>query len=127
MVAAQIGKDVSTLADFTTVSCMASRDKNGCGVVCVSPLRTTPAQRLPLLATVLASGGMRMRSAGISKFATLAFMDKGAGEARTAYQIPASRASEIQAQMKAGQLSSTEFLAAAEKEFILIDIPRSAQ
>jgi len=121
-VAEQISKDINTLADFTSISCVVADDGSRCGIVCISKLRTPPAQKSPLLATIVGSAGLRTRTAGLANFGMISFMDKGAAETRNAFQISAARASDLQGQVHSGKLSMRDLIATTEKEFREVSI-----
>lgn len=95
-VASQVASDFATLVHFTKAVCMPTTEGQQCSLTCFSDLNISGDNRNLVLVMIAASAGKRMRDAGISKFAQIAFADRELLLARKALALSAATASQLQ-------------------------------
>ena len=88
---------VIAMIQFTKAACIPTADAQKCSLLCLSDLRIEGMNRNIVLVFITASGGKKMREAGLARFANIVFADRSLLEKRRAMRLSAERASMLQA------------------------------
>jgi hypothetical protein len=104
-----VSVQANALIDFTKLACAPSKEADGrCGVTCFTTDALTAETRAMVLIPLLASAGLNLRQAGLSKFASVGYIDRMSGSQRRAYMVSAARASALQSAIHDGKLQGVE-------------------
>ncbi|WP_141340299.1 hypothetical protein [Bradyrhizobium sp. USDA 3458] len=103
-IADKVTSEIAIMIQFTKAACIPTAEADRCSLLCISDLRIEGTNRNIVLVFITASGGKKMREAGLAKFANIVFADRSLLEKKRALRLSAQRASTLQA----GFLTSPE-------------------
>lgn len=103
-IADKVTSEIAIMIQFTKAACIPTAEAEKCSLLCISDLRIEGTNRNIVLVFITASGGKKMRDAGLTKFANIVFADRVLLEKRRAMRLSAQRASALQT----GFLTSSE-------------------
>lgn len=123
-IAEKVTSEIAIMIQFTKAACIPTAEADRCSLLCISDLRIEGMNRNIVLVFITASGGKKMREAGVAKFANIVFADRTLLEKRRAMRLSAQRASALQT----GFLTSSEkpeaMAARVGGEYIEVDYSR---
>jgi hypothetical protein len=96
-IADRVTSEIAIMIQFTKAACIPTADAQKCSLLCLSDLRIEGMNRNIVLVFITASGGKKMREAGLARFANIVFADRSLLEKRRAMRLSAERASMLQA------------------------------
>jgi len=95
-IADKVSSEVAIMIQFTKATCLPTTDAGKCSILCVSDLRISGLNRNIVLTFITASAGKKMRDAGLGRFSSIVFADRGLLEKKRALKLTADRASALQ-------------------------------